>query len=380
MDFSFTSEQQGLADSVQRFCQKEYEFDSYRRLSLSDDSFSREHWATFAKLGWLGAGLSEEAGGFGGSAIENAIIAEQFGRALVLEPFLSTAVLSLQTLAALPPATNVAPLIEHIVSGEALVALAHSEPAARGDARFVETAATRSGNGWRLDGHKSFVLGAASADHLLVSATSREGVGLFRVSPSAPGLRIRPYRTLSNIRVGDIWLDDVHVEGNDVLAAPGLALDPIEKAVDHATTVAGAEALGAMDAALWMTRDYLKTRKQFGTTLNNFQALQHRMADMLIELELSRSIVYQALAALDAPAAERRRAVSAMKAIISSAGMWVGRNAIQLHGGIGMTEEYAIGHYYRRLFVIASLFGDEDHHLQRVADAKLPMWSDALLA
>jgi len=372
MDFKLTTEQQALADNVARFCAKEYDFRARRQLLESADGFSRAHWATFAELGWLGAGLPETAGGFGGGAIENAVVMEAFGRGLVLEPFLATAVLSLQTLAALPAGEVRDRLIESAVAGQTLLALAHGEPTARGDVDHVETQATQSGNGWVLNGHKSLVLGAPSADSLLVSARAKDGVGLFLVPRQDASLRLKPYRTLDNHRAADVWFSNTRVE--TVLAPPGSAMPALATGLDHGLTAVCAEAIGAMDAAILMTRDYLKTRKQFGTTLNNFQALQHRMADMYVEYELSRSILYQGLAALDGPARNRGHAMSAMKAVVSSAALFVGRQSVQLHGGIGMTEEYAIGHYYRRLFVIANQFGGEDLHLKRMATNPTPFW------
>jgi alkylation response protein AidB-like acyl-CoA dehydrogenase len=372
MDFTLTSEQQALADSVERFCRKDYDFQARRAVVETLEGFRRETWARFADLGWLGAGLPEALGGSGGGAIENALIMEGFGRALVVEPFLSTAVMALQTLAALSPGGPRDDLLRGAVAGEALVALAHGEPAARGAIDHVTTRARRIGDRWRLSGHKSLVTGAAAADHLLVSGAADEGVGLFLVSPRAANLRLRPYRLLDEVRVADLWLDDTPAEA--ILAAPGEAMAAIEAGTAHALTAVCAEAVGAMDAAIALTRDYISTRKQFGVTLNSFQVLQHRMADMLVEAELSRSILYQGLAAIAGPPLGRGRAIAAMKAVVSSAALFVGRNAVQLHGGIGMTDEYAIGHYYRRLFVIAGQFGGETLHLRRMASGDGGFW------
>jgi alkylation response protein AidB-like acyl-CoA dehydrogenase len=372
MDFRLSPEQQALAESLGRFCERDYGFE--QRLGLIDtpDGFSREIWRHFADLGWLGAGLSEEAGGFGGGGVETMLILEAFGRALVLEPFVPSAILSLQTLAALPGEEERDALVADIVGGEKLVALAHGEAAARGDVEHVGTIAQDMAEGWRITGAKSLVFGAPSADTLLVSARSDRGVGLYRISPRAAGVTMRPYRTLDNMRVADIAFDDVAAEAQ--LSPPGEAMPAIRRGHDHALVAICAEAVGAMDAAILLTRDYLKTRQQFGAPLASFQALQHRMADMLVEMELSRSIVFQALAVLDAPEPERVRPIAAMKAIVSAAALFVGRNAVQLHGGIGMAEEHAIGHYYRRLFVIAGQFGNEAHHLERLAANPAPFW------
>ncbi len=364
MDFTFSAEQTALQDSVRRFREREYGFEQRRLIVESPDGFSADHWKTFAELGWLGVGLGEEAGGFGGGPIETALIFEEFGRGLVVEP-LAAHVVALQALV-LAAGKGRQNLVAAMVAGEERIALAHFEPEGRGDSRHVSARVEAAGDGYRLSGHKALVIGGASADRFLISARDGDGVSLFLVDRNAPGLRLQIYRTLDNHRVADIWMEGVALDTASLLGPRGGALDAIETAVDHGIIALCADAVGAMDAALWMTRDYLKTRQQFGTTLNNFQALQHRMADMLIETELSRSILYQGLAALGFPDRDARQAgVSAAKVQIAKGGLFVGGQAIQLHGGIGVTEEHPIGHYYKRLFVIAQLFGNADHHLDR---------------
>jgi alkylation response protein AidB-like acyl-CoA dehydrogenase len=372
MDFTLSHEQRALADSVDRFCQRQYGFEARKAALEQPEGFSRANLSAFAELGWCGAGLSEEAGGFGGGAVYTAIVMERFGRALVVEPYLACAVLALQTLAALDSGSDRDRLIAQIVAGETLASLAHGEPAARGEIDHVECQAAWVQDRWVLTGHKSLVAAVASVDALLVSARAPDGVGLFLVSPAASGVRIAPYRTLDNHRAGALWLN--RAPALALLAEPGEALPAITAGMEHALIGVCAEAVGAMDTAIMSTRDYLLTRRQFGTSLAGFQALQHRMADMLVELELSRSILYQGIAALDAPSSERARAISVMKAIVSTAALFVGRNAVQLHGAIGMTEDFPIGHYYRRLFVIASQYGDESHHLRRVAGSSVSFW------
>lgn len=369
MDFNLTTEQQALRDSVRRFIKRDYTFDKRRAIMDSADGISADVWAAMAELGWLGAGLSEEAGGFGGSAVENALIAEELGRGLVVEPFVP-AILAAQLLAALPDFDGRGELIEGLVMGTHKIVLAHGEADARGDPRRVETSAVRDGDDWILTGTKSMVVGAPSADRLMVSARTENGISLFLVEPDAQGLSSKVYRLVDNSRVADLALVKVPAR---LVGGEGGALPAIEAAIDHATVVLCAEAVGAMEAALFMTRDYLKTRQQFGQTLNNFQALQHRMADMLVETELARSMVLQGLAALaQGDADARREGVSAAKAMINEAGLFVTRQSIQLHGGIGMTEEYAVGHYYRRMFVIAQMFGNTDTHLVRFIDLACP--------
>lgn len=371
MDFTLTAEQSALADSVRRFVERDYTFEKRRAVMDSADGISEAVWTTMADLGWLGAGLSEAAGGFGGGAVENALIAEGLGRGLVVEPFVAN-VLALQLLAALDDFDGRGDLIESVVGGDLKLAVAHGEADARGDPRIVHATAAQSGDGWAISGAKSLIPGAPAAGRLLVSARTGEGddaIALFLVEPDAPGLSSTVYRLVDNSRVADLTLENVpgRLIGADALPA-------IEAAIDHATVALCAEAIGAMDTALFMTRDYLKTRQQFGQTLNTFQALQHRMADMLVELELARSMVYQGLAALASGDSDaRREGVSAMKAMVGDAGLFVTRQAIQLHGGIGMTEEYAVGHYYRRMFVIAHLFGNSDTHLKRYIDLADPV-------
>ena len=369
MDFRLSPEQQALADSVGRCLEREYGVERRAALLAGPEGFRRENWARFAALGLMGAGLAEVAGGFGGGPVETMIVMEAFGRALVLEPFLPSAILSLQTLAALPAGAVRDELVAGIVGGESLVAFAHGEAGARGDVTRVEATAREREGGWQISGAKRLVLGGPSADRLLVSARAPDGIALFLAAPDAAGLTATPYRTIDNMRAADLVFEDVPAT---LLAGPDAAMAAIRRGHDHAMVGICAEAVGAMEQAIFMTRDYLKTRSQFGMPLAAFQALQHRMAEMLVELEMSRSILFQGIAALDAP--ERERAMSAMKAVVSTAAMFVGRNAVQLHGAIGMTEEHMIGHYYRRLFVIAGLFGGESEHLELMAAHPAPFW------
>lgn len=372
MQFSYTPEQTALATSVARYCERDYSFD-HRRAVLSEQSgFSRSHWSRFAELGWLGAGLPEEAQGYGGGPVETMILAEAFGRRLVVEPFMATAVLALQTLASLPKTALRDDLVGAMITGETLVAMAHMEAAGRGDETFAEA---RLEDG-RLFGRKSVVLAAPQADKLLVSARDGGELSLYLVDATQARSYATPYRLLDNTLAADLVLDGLQPEA--VLARGRDAETAIAEGYGHALVCCCAEAVGAMDAAITMTRDYLKTRKQFGVTLGSFQALQHRMADMLVELEMSRSIVFHGVAALSLPPSQRVRALSAMKVVVSAASSFVGRNAVQLHGAIGMTEEHAIGHYYRKLFVSAAMFGTESLHLSRLAAKSRGFWSEQM--
>ncbi|MFM9937557.1 MAG: acyl-CoA dehydrogenase family protein [Novosphingobium sp.] len=369
MDFNLTPEQEALADSVARFTARDYTFDTRNRLIEAGTGLDRGHWQAFADLGWLGAGLSEQVGGYGGGPVENMIIMEGFGRALVLEPFLPVAVVAVQTLAALAPSTMRDTLIAEIVAGQTILILAHGELAARGMPDHVET---RMENG-RITGAKSMVIGGHAASRLIVSACGADGLGLYLVDPAAAGISARHYRLLDNQHAVDLVFEDTPVL--EALAGPVESEAAIAAGLAHGLVGVSAEAVGAMDAAIRMTRDYITTRHQFGTALSTFQALQHRMADMLVEMELSRSILYQGIASLGHAGSQRTRAVAAMKAIVSSAALFVGRNAVQLHGGIGMTEEYAVGHFYRRLFVIAGQFGGESLHLKTMAGLSQSFWA-----
>lgn len=363
MDFSFSSEQEALRDNVKRFVEREFDWERRFAIIRSEQGVNPAHWETFAELGWLGAGLSEEAGGFGGGAIENAIIAEELGRGLVTEPFIAH-VIATQILAATGE-NHADELMESMISGESRIVPALQEAEGRGDWQVVECRVEGTGNDLRLNGSKTLVEGAARADQFIVSGRSANDVGLYLVDARDPGVALTPYRTVDNRRVADIALTGA--------SARELARDAggvIAKAMDHGLLTLCGEALGIMDAALWATRDYLKVRRQFGTAIGNFQALQHRMADMLIETEMARSILFHALGKIDAANEDERiSAISAAKAIFARAGTYVGGQAIQLHGGIGVTEELNISHFYRRLFVMARQFGDADYHIDRFAQA-----------
>lgn len=370
MDFNLTSEQEALADSVKRFTSRSYSFDARNKLITSGTGLDSANWRAFADLGWLGAGLSEEDGGFGGGPVENMIIMDGFGRALVLEPFLPVALVALQALVASPESSLREDLVAEIVGGQMIIVLAHGELAARGAPNLVET---RFEDG-RLTGAKSMVIGGHVASRLIVSARSSDGLGLYLVDPAGSGVSMRRYRLLDNQHATDLELDCAPVL--ETLASPKDGERVLTDALANGLIGVCAEAVGAMDASIQKTRDYITTRQQFGTTLNTFQAIQHRMADMLVEMELSRSILYQGIASLRQSQPQRDRALAAMKAIVSSAALFVGRNAVQLHGGIGMTEEYAIGHYYRKLYVNAGLYGGESLHLKTIARLPQTFWSE----
>jgi alkylation response protein AidB-like acyl-CoA dehydrogenase len=365
MDFELDETQTLLRDSVVRWAEREYGFEARRALAAAG-GFSEAHWRAFVDMGWLGAAVAEDLGGLGGSAIETAILMEEFGKVLLLEPFLPVGVLAVQTLLGVG-GERARDLVRSVVTGEARLVLAHEEVKAAGVLAHVETAAGSDG---RIDGVKTLVLGGPFASRLLVSARTgggaREagGIALYLVDPADPSVERRDYRLADGTRASEFRFAGAKGE---LLAAEGFAA--IDRGHAHAVAMLCAEAVGAMDRALWTTRDYLKTRKQFGRFLGDFQVLQHRMAEMLIELELARSVVFRVLAHLDAPPPDRARAVSACKIQIGKSARFVGGQAIQLHGGIGVTEDCAIGHYFKRLTFIDNAFGSTAHHRRILAQA-----------
>lgn len=374
MDFELDDTQTMLKDGVGRFVEREYSFDQ-RQTVVAAGGFSDKNWATFAELGWLGAPLPEEYGGFGGSAEESMVILEQFGRALVVEPYLAMAVLAPQTLIGSGD-PRAADLIGPIALGESKLVLAHSEPPARGVLSHVAVTALAQGSSWRLDGVKSLILGGPFADRFIVSAriegdvADEHGIALFLIERDLPGITLRDFGLSDGSQASEMTLDGVVLDADAMIGTAGSGFAAIRRG--HAFAIAGlcAEAVGAMDAAIWLTRDYLKTRTQFGQPIGNFQSLQHRMAEMLTEMELSRSAVFRAVAMLDADDRLRDRSVASAKVQIGKSAKFVGGQAIQLHGGIGVTEEYVIGHYFKRLTLLDNLFGPPQTHLAYLAGGR----------
>ena len=366
MDFGLNEQQQLLKDSVERFVLDEYAFDARRKIVASEEGFSRDHWRTFAELGLLGLIVAEDEGGFGGGSIDTAVVMEAFGRGLVVEPFLSTVVLcgSLIRLTASP--AQRAAILPGVIEGDRLLAFAHTERRARYDLGRVDAKATPGAGGWTLDGAKSLALGGPSADTLIVSARTPKGISLFLVDADAAGVALRPYQTIDGQRAAEVTLTGVPVAKDALLGPDGGALPAIRHAVDIATAAVCAEAVGCMQATFERTRDYLNTREQFGTKIGNFQALQHALVGMFIELEQARSLAIVAAVHADDPdPMAREKALSAAKVQVGKGGRFVGQKAVQLHGGMGMTDELKVGHYFKRLTAIEQSFGDSDHHLAR---------------
>lgn len=370
MNFKFSDEQTQLRDSLARFLRKDYSFDKRREILKSATGCSAEVWKQFADMGLLAIGLPEDHGGLGGGAEDTLIVMEEFGRGLVVEPYLATVVLSAGLIARSGSDAQKAALLPGVAAGEKKLALAHYESGGRYDLTHVTTTATKDKNGYSLNGAKAVVLHGNSADTLLVSAKTATGISLFVVDAKATGLTRHGYPTHDGHRAADITLKNVTVSADALIGKEGAALPLIEQALDYGIAALCAEAVGNMTALHEATVTYLKTRKQFGVALGSFQVLQHRAADMLMQLEQARSMAYLATAKVSSTdAAERRRCLSAAKTFVGQAARYVGQQAVQLHGGIGVTEELAVGHYFKRLTLINATFGDADHHLGLFSDS-----------
>jgi pimeloyl-CoA dehydrogenase small subunit len=375
MDFELSDEQRLLRDSVDRLLADRYAFAQRRQYLAESGGWSRAMWRQYAELGLLGVSFGEEHGGFGGGAVETMLLMEAFGRALALEPYLATVVLAGTALRLAGNTAQQAAILPGVAAGDTILAFAHGERQARYDLSDVLTTAKPRDGGWVIDGGKSVVLHGDSADHLVVSARvsgerdDPDGIGLFLVDAKTDGVARRAYPMRDGTHAAELSLSGVAVGADAVLGEPGKAFPVIGRVVEAGIAAMAAEAVGAMETMHAMTLEYLKTRQQFGRPIGQNQALQHRSAEMLVALEQGRSMAMLAAMTVDeADAAERAHNISMAKVGVGQSARFVSQNAIQLHGGIGMTEEYAIGHYFRRVMVIEHTFGDIAHHLSRIAD------------
>jgi alkylation response protein AidB-like acyl-CoA dehydrogenase len=371
MDFSFTEEQSMLRDTVASFLGDKYDFDTRRAIVKSEAGWRPDYWSAFAnELGILGAPFSEDLGGLGGGATENMIVLEEFGKALVIEPYLGTVVIGGGFLKHSGYA-GAAELIGQIIEGKATFAFAYAEPQARYTWQDLKTTAKKDGAGYVLNGHKAVVVGAPWASHLIVTARTgggqrdAGGVSVFVVDKAAKGVVTRDYPTVDGLRASEVFFENVSIPADALIGGEGEGLPLVETVMDEAIAGVCAEAVGVLRKLHEGTLDYTKQRKQFGQPIAQFQVLQHRMVDMFIQVEQSVSMTYMATIKLDETPDERAKAISAAKVQIGRACKFVGQNAIQLHGGMGMTDEMAIGHYFKRATIIEGLFGSVDHHLRR---------------
>jgi alkylation response protein AidB-like acyl-CoA dehydrogenase len=369
MDFSFTEEQSMLRDTVASYLQDKYDFETRRKVIKSEAGWRPEVWKAFAEeLGILGAPFSEEHGGLGGGPTENMIVMEEFGKALVVEPYLGTVVIGGGFMKH-SGFSGAAEVIGKIIDGSAVIAFAYAEPQGRYNLADLKTTATKSGEGYAISGHKAVVIGAPWATHLIVTARTgggqrdAGGVGVFLVEKGAAGLTTRDYPTVDGQRASEVQFDNTPA----VLIADD-ALPLVEKVVDEAIAALCAEAVGVQRKLHEGTLEYTKQRKQFGVPIASFQVLQHRMVDMFMNVEQSVSMTYMATIKLEESDAERAKAISAAKVQVGRANKFVGQNAIQLFGGMGMTDEVSIGHYFKRATMIEGQFGSVDHHLKRYED------------
>ncbi len=371
MNFDFSEEQTMLRDSVARFVQDDYDWDKRRAIVATDEGISRENWQTFAELGWLSVPFAEEHGGFGGGPVDVMVMMEEFGKGLVAEPYFATVVLFGGLLRAAGSEAQQAQYIPGIIDGSTLGAFAYIERQSRYELADVATTATADGDGYVINGEKVAVLNGANADTLIVSArTSGEqfdekGVSLFIVPADAAGVERVTYRMMDGQVVANVLLKDVRVGADALLGAADAGMATIDRVVQEALVALGAEALGIMGQLNAKTLEYTKTREQFGVAIGSFQALQHRMVDTFMSYEQAKSMVYRAVCALEAGDPDARRAVHAMKVMIERSGKHIFEEAIQLHGGMGLTDELDIGHYAKRLMMINATLGDGDFHQSR---------------
>jgi alkylation response protein AidB-like acyl-CoA dehydrogenase len=363
MDFNFTREQEQLGESIQRFVAKEYGGEKRKQVLRSADGFSREVWGKLAELGLLALLVPEQHGGMGAGPVELLLTMNAIGKGLLLEPYLPSAILSTALIRDLGSDAQKGDLLPRLAAGEIIIVPAHGEAGARYDLDRVATTAKASDGGFLLDGTKTVVLHAAAAEFLIVSARTSVGLSLFLVAREEAGVSLQTYPTMDGQRAADVTL---HRARGSLLGPNGFALPALEAVFDLGLAALCAEAVGALQASLDATIEYTKARKQFGQPIGKFQALQHRMADMLMHVEQARSMSYlAAMRCTDSDAAARRHAVSAAKVLVGQACRYVGQQSIQLHGGMGMTDELLISHHFRRLTAIELTLGDTEHHLER---------------
>ena len=381
MDFIFSEEKQLLRDSLQKYISKDYGFEARKAIIAAPRGFSDKVWAQFADMGLLGVAFDEAHGGFSGSSVDTMLVMTELGRGIVVEPYWSTVVLGAGLVGLAGSTAQKQALLSEVAQGKLLLAAALGEPNSRFELDCVESSAKRDGAGYVLNGHKAVVLHGDSADKFVVSARTAggardaKGISLFLVDKKSAGVAVQGYRTIDGMRAAEVKFANVKLGADSVLGAVDAALPLLERAADFAVSALCAEAVGAMEALNAATLEYLKTRQQFGRHIGSFQALQHRAVDMMIHCEQSRSLAYLASVKVQsADANERRRAVSAAKIQVGRSGRLISQEAIQMHGGMGVSNELAAGHYAKRLTMINATMGDVDYHSERFARAA---YSDA---
>jgi len=371
MDFTFNEEQTLIQDQVDQFIQKEYDWETRQSLSNSDLGFGDDNWQKFAELGWLGISTSEECGGFGGSAIESMLIMEAFGKGLVVEPFLETIIMCGGLLDEHGTDQQKSSILESAIEGKMHLAMAYAEPQSRFNLSDVVTEAKEDGDSFVLNGYKSVVMNGPSANKLIVSARTsgaqldENGITLFLIDGDAEGLNKTNYKTVDGRRASDLTIENVKVTKDDIIGQINDGFTLLDSSIDRAILAISAEAVGAMEVLYKTTVEYTKTREQFGTSIGKFQVLQHRMVDMFMEYEQCKSLLYMATMKQEEGSIDSKKAISGLKYQVGKAGKFIGQQAVQLHGGMGVTDELNVGHYFKRLTTIGTIFGNTDYHLKK---------------
>jgi len=373
MDFSYTEEQALLRDSVARFLADHYDFEAFKRVSRNEPGWRPEIWKQFAELGLLGASLPEDFGGLGGGPVETLIVMEEFGKALVVEPYVPTVVIGGGLMRHAGTEQQKLEWLPKIASGDSIIAFAFAEPQGRYNLADLTTTAKKQNDAYLLNGQKAVVLGGPWADTLIVTARTAgsrreaKGVSIFLVDEKSSGISTRDYPTVDGLHASEITFENVEVPARNMIGAADAGLPLVEQVIDEAIAAHCAESLGCMKVVLDATVEYSKTRKQFGVPIGKFQVLQHRMVDMFMQYEQSVSITLMATLTLNGGETERKKAASAAKVQTGKAARFVGQQAVQIHGGMGMTDELNVGHYFKRLTMLDALYGNVDYHLRRYA-------------
>lgn len=373
MDLSLNEMQEMLADSIEKYVANDYDFDTRQEYAGSETGFSPAVWRTFAELGWTSVLLSEEDGGFGGGPVDLMVVMERLGRGLVVEPFLSNIVLAGGILQRAASTEQKADWLSAIIAGELQATVAFAEPSSGYEISDISTTASRSGDSWLLQGEKTSVLNGGSAELLLIPARSggdrmaEDGITLFAIPASTSGVTIRDYQTVDGLRAAEIQLQQVSLDSSHVIGEIGQGFEPLNAAINDATLAICAEAVGVMNVLTEKTIEFAKNRVQFGVPIGTFQSLQHRMVEMYTACEQSRSLMMWAAMTLAGGGAEAASAVHSLKYQVGIAGRKIGEEAVQIHGGMGVTWELDVAHYFKRLTAIGLTFGDADWHLDELS-------------
>lgn len=374
MNFDLTEEQRMIQESVARFVEDNYNLESRVASSAKDPGFSTDHWNTMAELGWLGLPFAESDGGFGGNQIDVMVVMEQFGKGLVLEPFLASIVMGGGALKRGGSEALKSEILPGVIDGSRQLAFAYAEQQARFDLHDVTTTARQEGEAYVLNGQKSMVQNAETASQIVVSTRTsggqvdEDGITLFLVDADAEGITRDNFPTVDGLRASEISFKDVTVSANRILGEVGRGFEILNAVANDAMLALGAEAIGTMEILYKDTVAYTQEREQFGHPLSDFQVLQHRMVEMFMEYEQCKSMLYRAtMEAVKGDSATAQKAIHALMHVVGKYGFFIGENAVQLHGGMGVTEELRLGHYFKRLVVIDSMFGNADFHLQKFA-------------